>query len=187
MQTIQSSNKSLFYKAVDFYNLDLAVKIQKQVWPDEEAKTNLEDHIKKELPSFKDYIVYNGFNPIGLTGVYVEENLDNKSIWLSWFCVLPQFRNKGFGTAMLKDTIEYAKSLNEFEFFRVNSSYWEGREAIEFYDKNLQFKEPYTVEDTFEEKHNLLIYTTNLTDRKDFVAWGNKNINIARVKKFNKQ
>lgn len=184
MKTI-SDLKGLKYEEVTYSNIAIALQIQKETWKNDDATNDFIEHIEKNLPEFKDYIVYYDNKPSGLTGTYVEDSLDAESIWLSWFCVLPEFRRHGLGKIVLNDTIEHAKSFNKFKHLRLNTTFWEGRPAIAFYDKCMQFKENYTVEDTETKKYTYRIYTTNLTESKVFVPWGDKNIGIANEEKYN--
>lgn len=89
------SNK-LKYTVVNKENIDIAYNIQKEVWKENPDYNNF---VEKAINTSKDnvsFIVYNEENPIGITGVYVDKKY-NDSIWLDWFCILPKYRQKGFG------------------------------------------------------------------------------------------
>ena len=104
-----SRNKELKYKQITNENLEIAYNIQKNEWENEPDKQNFIDkanNVKKDNISF---IVYYKNIPIGITGVYTED-IDKNSIWLDWFCVVPEYRKMGLGEQILRDTIEYAKS-----------------------------------------------------------------------------
>lgn len=183
MKTI-TDLKNLNYEEVTYDNLDIALKLQKETWQNDDATEDYLNHLKRNSPEFKDYIVYFEGVPAGLTGIFVEDKLDKESIWLSWFCVLPEYRKHGLGKIVLNDTIEHAKSFNKFKYLRLSTTYWEGRPAIAFYDKCMQFKENYTVEDTATKKYTYRVYTTNLTNSNIFVPWGDKNLGISDENKY---
>lgn len=169
-----SSNKELKYEQVTINNIEIAYDIQKNEWKDSPDKDNFirkSSNLKEDNVSF---IVYYKNIPIGITGVY-SENIDKNSIWLDWFCIIPEFRNKGFGKQVLIDTINYARSLNKYSYFRAETTYWEGRPAISLYDNVMHLKEKYTAEDTGKNKVTL-IYTYCFTEKKDY--WNNKYLGL---------
>ena len=174
----------LSYNEVTLKNIEIAYKIQKQTWGNEDAYNDFLNHINANKPEFKNFIVYAGNTVVGITGVYVEEKLDKDSIWLDWFCVLPEHRKKGYGKQIIEFTISYAKSLNKFKYFRLDTTFWEGRPAIAFYNKVMQFCEDYTAEKPSNNKYIFKIYTTNLTNSTKFVPWNNKFLGVFVPNKF---
>lgn len=44
--------------------------------------------------------------------------------------------------------IQYCKNLNKYNVFRVETTYYENSQALFLYDKVMQMKENYTIEDT---------------------------------------
>lgn len=171
-------NKELEYIEITPDNIDTAENIQKCVWPQENVREEFLRHYHAKLSDTKDFIVYYDKQPVGLTGVYVERQIDSDTIWLSWFCVLPQHRHFGLGRKILKDTVEYAKNLKKFKYLRLNTTFWQGRPAIDFYNKNMQFSEKYEIEKTGNDNSYFMIYTTNLTKSKKFTPWGNKFLHV---------
>lgn len=169
-----SRNKELKYKQITNENLEIAYNIQKNEWENEPDKQNFIDkanNVKKDNISF---IVYYKNIPIGITGVYTED-IDKNSIWLDWFCIVPEYRKMGLGEQILRDTIEYAKRLEKFLYFRAETTYWEGRPAISLYDKVMNMKEKYTVENKNSDK-TTLIYTYNFTDKSE--RWNNRYLGL---------
>lgn len=75
------------------------------------------------------FLVYNEDELIGITGVDVFREYP-ETIWLDWFTILPQHRNKGYGKKVLLDTIQYCKNLNRYDTFRVETTYYENRPAL---------------------------------------------------------
>lgn len=168
---MESSNKEIKYIQVIKENLEIAYDIQKNVWKEEPDKENFVRKSNNPQNDNIDFIVYYKNFPIGITGVYTED-IDKNSIWLDWFCVKEEYRNKGFGKQILLDTIEYAKNLGKFLYFRVETTYWEGRPAVALYDEIMPLKEYYTVENS----KNTLIYTYNFTDKTEL--WNNKYLDL---------
>lgn len=51
---------------------------------------------------------------VGTTGLYSYPEDDKKGItWLGWYCVDPDFRNKGIGTKLLDFSIQKAKEMKK--------------------------------------------------------------------------
>lgn len=105
---IISKNKEIRYEQVTTDNMDLAFNIQKNEWKDNPDKENFLDKAINAKKDYVSFIAYYNNVPIGITGVYTE-NIDKESIWLDWFCVVPEFRNRGFGKQILEDTIDKVK------------------------------------------------------------------------------
>ena len=172
---MKNTSNKLKYTVVNKENIDIAYNIQKEVWKENPDYNNF---VEKAINTSKDnvsFIVYNEENPIGITGVYVDKKY-NDSIWLDWFCILPKYRQKGFGKQVLIDTIEYARALNNFLYFRIETTYWKDRPALILYDKIMPFKEKYTAEDTDTYSYNRLIYTYNYTNKKEM--WNNRFLGL---------
>lgn len=74
------------------------------------------------------------------------------------------------------DTIEYARALNNFLYFRIETTYWKDRPTLILYDKIMPFKEKYTAEDTDTYSYNRLIYTYNYTNKKEM--WNNRFLGL---------
>lgn len=74
-------------------------------------------------------------------------------------------RKKGYGKKGLLDTIQYCKELNRYNSFRVDTTYYENRPALILYDKVMQLKEDYTIEDAKDYKNNFIIYSYSLNGK----------------------
>lgn len=171
---MESENKDLKYIQVTKENLEIAYNIQKNQWKDTPDKQNFIDKSNKVKEDYIAFIVYYKNIPIGITGVYTEK-IDKDSIWLDWFCVVPEYRKMGFGEQILRDTIKYAKGLGKFLYFRAETTYWKGRPAVLLYDKVMNEKEIYTLENKNTEKPTL-IYTYNFTDKSEL--WNNRHLGL---------
>lgn len=169
------SKYDLKYVPVDLTNLELAFKIQKEQWPDDPDYNDLYDKATNTKDDNAEFLVYDGDRLIGITGVDVFREYKD-TIWLDWFTILPEYRRNGYGKKVLLDTIYYCKSLNRFDTFRVETTYYENRPALFLYDKVMQLKEDYTYEDTEEEKTDTLIYSYSLNGKLEL--WNNKNLGL---------
>lgn len=175
--------KSLFgltYIPLNIDNINLAYKIQRETWPDDPDYNDLYDKATNLLDDNCFFLVYNKNNLIGITGVDVFREYSD-TIWLDWFTVLPEYRCKGFGKKILLDTIEYCKSLNRYKSFRVETTYYENRPALFLYDKVMQVKEQYTIEDTKNFKTKTIIYTYPLNGELEL--WNNKYLGLRKYYK----
>lgn len=88
------------------------------------------------IPTLYDtcFLIYFGNDWIGITGTYIED-YDSETLWLDWFGILLEYHGNGLGEAFLLDTIHYCQSFKEFKYFRLDTTYYENRPAIGFYDK----------------------------------------------------
>lgn len=170
------NSKQIKYQKVNKENFQTAYNIQKQIWEDEPDYENFKNKSQSNADDNISWIVSYNDLPIGITGVFTED-FDKKTIWLDWYGVLPEYRNKGFGKKILLDTIDYCKKLNKYEYLRLDTTYWDGRPAISLYDKVMSFKEKYTIEDK-EKSHNWWIYTYSLKGKKEL--WNNRYIGLSR-------
>ena len=166
----------LHYEKIDKDIIDIAYKIQKNIWPEDPDYNCFLDKIENPRDDNISWLVYDNENIIGITGVYIEDE-DKESIWLDWFAVLPQYRKKGYGEKILLDTIDYCKKLNKYFYFRIDTTYYENRPALFLYDKVMDLREEYTAEDTNEKKYNYLIYTYGL--RGKIKPWNNRYLGLS--------
>ncbi len=171
-----STNNAIKYIKVNKENFEIAYNIQKNIWLETPDYENFINKAEKSSDENIAFIAYYNKAPIGITGLYVED-IDPKSIWLDWFGIKEEYRKKGFGKQILLDTIQYAKELHKFLYFRVETTYWNGRPAIALYDKIMPLKEKYTIEDTKSHISNTLIYTYNFTEKKEL--WNNRYLGLS--------
>lgn len=169
------SKFGLNYVPVTLKNLDLAYKIQKEQWPYDPDYQDLYDKAINTTDDNIEFLVYENDILIGITGVDVYQKYKD-SIWLDWFTILAQFRGRGLGKKVLLDTIDYCKTLKKYKNFRIDTTYYEDKIAIILYDKVMDLKEDYTVEDTDEKKYEYLIYTKGLNSKAKL--WNNKYLGL---------
>lgn len=166
---------NLKYEIVNLKNLEIAYTIQKETWPNDPDYEDLYDKATNTKDDNCFFLVYNEDELIGITGVDVYREYP-KTIWLDWFTILPQHRNKGYGKKVLLDTIQYCKNLNRYDTFRVETTYYENRPALFLYDKVMQLKENYTIEDTETIKNNTIIYSYSLNGKLEL--WNNRYLGL---------
>ena len=130
---------NLKYKILNLEDLDVAFKIQKETWPDDPDYEDLYDKATNPKDNNCIFLVYDKDVLIGITGVDVYDKYPD-TIWLDWFTILSEHRRKGYGKKVLLDTIHYCKKLNKYNFFRVDTTYYENRPALILYDKIMQLK-----------------------------------------------
>ena len=131
---------NLKYIEVDNNNLDLAVKIQNNLFPLEDGRQNYveginNDSYRKEMVN---YIVYDNEIPIGVVGLYSYNEYPNDA-WLSWFGVLENYRQKGYGSKMF-DFFEKLALNKGYTSIRVYTDN-EFDKAILLYEKKEMIKE----------------------------------------------
>lgn len=165
----------LTYKIIDLNNLDIAFKIQKETWPDDPDYQDLYDKAVNTKDDNCFFLVYDKKTLIGITGVDVYDKYPD-TIWLDWFTILPEHRRKGYGKKVLLDAIEYCKKLNRYDYFRIDTTYYENRPALILYDKVMQLKEDYTAEDTDTIKNHTIIYSYSFNGKLDL--WNNKYLGL---------
>lgn len=87
---------------VDFNNYKIAIKIQNEIFPNEDGTLNILASLDRELfmkktgmfyedDNVKYYIAYINNEAIGITGIY---HYQKDEAWLAWFGVLPKHNVK---------------------------------------------------------------------------------------------
>jgi RimJ/RimL family protein N-acetyltransferase len=159
-------------------NLDLACKIQNTIFPEEDARVNYEECIRKD-PYRKEqdyYIVYLDEEPIGVTGIYSYHEYPNDA-WLGWFGILEEYRKNGYGKATLEKTMKLAKEKGYTTFRLYTDEY--ALDAHRLYEKQGLKKELYDREDDKDEYFisDTYIYSKSL-DKNDVELWNNKLLGL---------
>lgn len=169
------SKFNLTYQLLDIHSLDTAFKIQKETWPEDQDYEDLYDKAMHPKDDNCFFLVYDKEVLIGITGVDVYDKYPD-SIWMDWFTILPTYRRKGYGKKVLLDTILYCKQLNKYDYFRLDTTYYENRPALFLYDQVMHLREEYTKEDTEECKNQFLIYTYSFHDKIE--PWNNRYLGL---------
>lgn len=168
---------NLKYEEVTYDNLELAVSIQNTIFPDENGRDNYiegitNDPYRKEMIN---YIVYGKNIPIGVAGLY-SYNEYQYDAWLSWFGVLSQFRNNGYGSKIFDFFTTLAKEKG-YTSIRVYTDD-EFDSAIKLYRKNGMIKEYYNNELESDEINNgTIIFSKSLTV-ESVEKWNNKFLGL---------
>lgn len=165
----------LKYELLNLDNIKVAYEIQRTTFIDDPDYDDLYDKATNTKDDNCFFLVYDENNLIGITGVDVFRQYPN-TIWLDWFTILPQYRKKGYGKKVLLDTIEYCKKLDRYNNFRVETTYYKDRPALFLYDKVMQAKERYTLEDTDTKKNNAIIYSYALNGPLEL--WNNRYLGL---------
>ncbi len=173
----------LDFVEVTYENLELAVQIQTQIFPDENGRDNYIEGITKNQyrKEMTNYIVFMNNLPIGVIGLYSYHEYPNDA-WLSWFGVLEKFRKRGYGSKMFAF----------FEALAVKKGYTSIRVytddvfdlAIQLYLKNGMLEERYCNElESQEINDTTIIFSKSLTS-EETRKWNNQFLQLtAQVEK----
>ncbi len=168
----------LVYERINENNINLATKVQYEIFPNSSAYIKYLKQVKSNKKIPVDYLVYHELNPIGVIGLYEQEN-DDEGIWLSYFGLLKKYRKMGYGKKMLDDIIELAKTYDK-KYLRLYTYEVWNSEAQSFYKKNMQLEEYYVNKN--DNQINILkgkpkVFSYSLTGNK-IKAWNNKYIGL---------
>ncbi len=167
----------LKYEKVNLENLEIAYQIQASEWPEERDYNNFVETAKLDDDKNVNFIVYCDNKPIGITGVYTED-MDKRTMWLNWYCVVPSARGKGFGKQILLDTIEYCKKFEDIDYFRIDTTFNIKRASSRLYLQVMDIIEKYTAEDDENYKSGNYICSKRLKPEIDYIPWNNKNLHL---------
>lgn len=168
-------------------NLNIAIKIQHDIFPLENGSEDLKDSLTK-LPSYysllKYWLVKVKNKYIGICGLYAY-TFAPKDAWLGWFGVVDDERRKGYATKILNFSMQQAKNL-KFETLRLYTDEQDNATAIKLYNKFNMVKEIYdNPDDTHFEISKTLIFSKSLT-QKPTTLWNNQNLYLNAHEENNK-
>lgn len=174
----------LKYVEITMENIEYATKIQMQIFPKESAYEHYKYTIDINMEYEKYYLVYDGNTVIGITGLYSNEDLnETNSIWLGWFGVLEEWRHKGYGKQILRDTINMAKKLTykyPIKYFRLYTSERDDWTAQPLYEKLMDIKEYYNNEKDINYDSTCVIYSKSLVN-EEVQYWNNRFLNLKEI------
>ncbi|MCR5230773.1 MAG: GNAT family N-acetyltransferase [Solobacterium sp.] len=175
----------MYLERVTEKNIDYAVSVQGELFPEENARANYEESLEASS-DFEYYLVYEDGVCAGITGLYRYPE-DPESAWLGWFGIREGFRRRHLGSAVLK-LFEEAAAGKGFRFARLYTDAENNDTATAFYKYNGYTGEPYlNLQDPASAEERMLIFSKSLTDGP-LVLWNNRNIHlteqIARQKKY---
>ena len=170
-------------------NLDIAIKIQHNIFPLENGSEDLKETINEGLPNHqflqKYWLAKVNNKYVGICGLYAYKSAP-KDAWLGWFGVVEDERRKGFATEILEFSMQQAKNLG-FETLRLYTDEEDNASAIKLYDKFSMISEIYdNPEDVHFEISKTLIFSKSLTD-KPTTLWNNKNLYVNAHDEKNKE
>ena len=165
-------------------NYKEAIKIQREIFPNENGTLNILASLDRELfientkleyidDHIKYYLAKENNNYIGITGLYYY-NFDKDSAWIGWYGVLNEYRNKGLGKSLLRKTADLAKSKG-FKYLRLYTDYIENNNALKLYEKYGFFGENLIVEKL---AYDCRIYSLSLIDEKT-PLWNNRLLGLS--------
>ena len=173
----------LRFEEVTYNNLELAVSIQNKIFKAENGRKNyiegiVNDSYRKEMIN---YIVYNNSIPVGVVGLYSYNEYPNDA-WLSWFGILDQYRNRGYG-GLAFDFFERIAREKGYKSIRVYTSN-DFDKAINLYKNKGMVMEKYFNElESSEINNQTIIFSKSLIKQK-VELWNNKYLQLtAQIEK----
>lgn len=171
-------SNNIVLKRIDKANLELACKIQNEIFPQENARQNYIEQINKDSYRKEQdyYIVYLDETPIGVTWLYSYHEYPENA-WLGWFGILEKYRNNGYGSTVLDKTIKLAKEKNYTKFRLYTDEY--AKSAHKLYKSKGLIEEPYDNKDDKDDYFDAKIYIYSLSLTDDPIdLWNNKTIGL---------
>lgn len=177
---ITTTFPKLIYKEINKDNVDIAIKVQNKIFPNENAAYNYYEAVYK-VPYRKEliyYLVYDKEKIIGISGLYshLEYPFD---AWLAWYGVLEEYRNQGYGKRILQDYEKLARSKG-YKHIRLYTDEIENKNAINLYKKFGMIGEIYNNEKeklTEDFISTTWIFSKSLTEQP-CELWNNKYLGI---------
>ncbi len=166
----------LEYELIDESNINLATSIEYTIFPGECAYEHYKYAIDTKYKTDKYFIIKHNEIPVGVIGLYIDDEIDNESIWLGEFGILPEFRSKGIGRKSILDIIQEAKKYNK-KYFRVYTNDKGDYTARPLYRSVMQLYENYNNPNDYNYDGNCLIYSYSLCAEK-VSLWNNKFLNL---------
>lgn len=156
-------------------NIDLAVRIQEELFPGESGRANFEESLESDS-GYAYYLIYEDGTCAGVIGLY-RYGEDPKSAWLGWFGIREDFRRKHLGTEALKRFEEMTRK-DGYRFARLYTDAQNNDAAIAFYKANRYFCEPYeNPQDPASLRYRTVIFSKPLFP-EELVLWNNRSIHL---------
>ena len=164
-------------KLITSENLDYAVNVENEIFPEYNAKNNYIASIKNSNQS-QFFLIFDKERCVGITGIYSYKN-DSDNAWLGFFGIKEEYRDKGYGRKSLKLTEEYAKSAG-FKYMRLFTDKLDNEKAIAFYEANGYSFEDYVCDkEELKNEFNVVIGSKSL-HKEEVPLWDNKFINLTK-------
>lgn len=156
-------------------NLLQALQIQAILFPEYDARVNYLESING-ITKNEYFLLSDGQSYIGVSGIY-DYQIDQKSAWLGWFGILPDYRRKHYGSEALKLFESLARERG-YWFARLYTDQDNNDIAITFYESNGYSKEAYcNPSDSASMKYKVFIFSKSLVNAA-VPKWDNKNIDL---------
>ena len=171
----------LNYVEINEKNIELAIKIQNEIFPNENAAYNYYEFINK-IPYRKEliyWLVFDKDKAIGVSGLYSHLEYPDDA-WLGWYGVLEKERNKGYGKKMLEDFERVAKEKG-YKHIRLYTDEEDNKNAICLYKKLGMIGEKYENDNEKLDEEFIsqtLIFSKSLTKDK-CKLWNNRYLGIS--------
>ncbi len=178
---LKELNSNLHFAKITKQNFNLAVKIQKEIFPHSDASYNYMEAIEK-IPYRKElecWIVYNKETPIGVCGIYSLLEYPEDA-WVSWFGILKEYRGHKYGFKILK-MFEDEAIKRGYKNMHLYTDKISNKTAIKLYQNFGMIGEMY---ENKKEKHfnkltkRTMIFSKPLTNKK-CPKWKNKYLDIS--------
>ena len=158
-------------------NVDYAIRVQNEIFSEYNGKSNYLSSIENSKQS-QFFLVFDKKKCIGVTGVYSYKG-DHDNAWIGFFGIKEEFREKGYGTKVLKLTEKYAKSMG-YKYIRLFTDKLDNDIAINFYKNNgYTFEDYYNDSEALKDEFNVIIGSKSLCDEES-PLWDNKFINLTK-------
>jgi len=123
------------HKITTLKDVEIVKSFFYQIFP-EENKYDLihfEQSITKQhnFKRLEYYLGYENDTIVGISGVYAD---NNDECWLGWFGIRPEYRRKGYASAMLNLQLEIMKNYG-YEICRLYTSEIINNKAVKLYEK----------------------------------------------------
>ncbi len=130
---------------VDKSNVDLAIKIQNEIFPEEDGQEELLDTVNsgksERMSLLKYWICYTDNIPIGICGITQYADYPDDA-WLGWYGVRQGYRRNGFGRKMFYYVKQLAKQMG-YKHLRLYTDEEDNKVAIITYRKYGMYEEVY--------------------------------------------
>lgn len=178
---------------VEKNNVDLAIRTQTAIFPNESGALNLMAAADKDLieevygknyrKSIDFWLAKNGNSEIvGITGIYSYVEYPDEA-WCAWYGILPEQQGLGYGKALLYWTMDKAREMG-FKNFRLYTDLEDNKTATELYRKVGMTEEVYTGEDMGNEK--TVIFSISLFS-EPVEKFGSKNLFLKKQEEIQKR
>ena len=163
-------------KLITTENLEFAINLENEIFPEYNAKNNYISSIKNSNQS-QFFLIFDKELCVGITGIYSYKD-DRENAWLGFFGIKEEYRDRGYGKKSLKLTEDYAKSLG-FKYMRLFTDRT-NEKAIKFYQNNGYTFEDYNCEEEEARDEFDVVIGSKALGKGKVEPWNNEYINITK-------